>query len=91
MRFLMNQEQTLGVRCLDTVLASRFNNATNTFTDLTYFSKGQLRRGFEEMEKENHQLRQEVLRLKNKLLIRQAEMINYESDSFSITPLMKAV
>lgn len=40
---------------------------------------------------ENKKLRAEVLRLKNKLLIRQAEMINQEGMGYIPTTFLKAV
>jgi hypothetical protein len=67
--------------------------AQNELSTLPWMSKGERGRAIERLVGENQTLRKEVMRLKNKLLARQTEMINIEGTDHLPTPhtLLKAV
>lgn len=67
--------------------------AQNELSNLAFMSKGERGRMIEILSGENQILRKEVMRLKNKLLARQTEMINTEGKDHLPTPhtLLRAV
>lgn len=57
------------------------NNREVKMTQTAFMSKGELRKTIESMDFEHSKLRREIIRLNDKLLQRQEEMINSYRDS----------
>ena len=66
-------------------------DASHILYNRAYMSKAELSKALEFSELENSKLRKEVIRLKNKLLIRQEEIINSESKDCIEVSFLKAV